>query len=109
MQPSAMPATLRTASTRPNSSTAAAIKDSTSASFETSQCTGRTPGPISAAVSCSAPLMSAATTLAPSRIKTLTDAFAIPEPAPVMTATLPSSNPIMRLRRRLGRVPMLTR
>src|SRR4051794_33881908 len=38
--------------------------------------------------------MSAATTRAPSRTNTLTDAFAIPEPAPVMTATLPSSSPI---------------
>ena len=38
--------------------------------------------------------MSAATTLAPSRTNTFTDAFAIPDPAPVMTATLPSSSPI---------------
>jgi hypothetical protein len=38
--------------------------------------------------------MSAATTRAPSRTKTFTDAFAIPEPAPVMTATLPSNSPI---------------
>src|SRR6185312_4117917 len=40
------------------------------------------------------PLMSAATTLAPSRTNAFTDAFAIPDPAPVMTATLPSSIPI---------------
>ena len=98
MQPSAMPATLSTASTRPNCSTAAAIMASTSASWVTSQCTGRTSPPTSAAVSCSAPLMSAATTLAPSRTKTLTDALPMPDPAPVITATLPSSSPIMRLR-----------
>src|SRR5262245_42611810 len=38
--------------------------------------------------------MSPATTLAPSRTKTLTDAFPIPDPAPVITATLPSRRPI---------------
>ena len=38
--------------------------------------------------------MSAATTFAPSRTKTRTDAFAIPDPAPVMTAALPSNSPI---------------
>src|SRR5262249_18217412 len=47
-----------------------------------------------AAVSASAPLMSPATTGAPSRTKILTDAFPIPDPAPVMTATLPSKRPI---------------
>ena len=46
--------------------------------------------------------MSAATTLAPSRTKTFTDAFAIPDPAPVMTATLPSSSPIERPPLQLG-------
>ena len=43
MQPSAMPATFSTASTRPNFSTAAATMASTSASLVTSQCTGNTP------------------------------------------------------------------
>ncbi len=38
--------------------------------------------------------MISATTLAPSRANTFTDAFAIPEPAPVMTATFPSGSPI---------------
>jgi hypothetical protein len=38
----------------------------------------------------------AATTRAPSRTKALTEAFAIPEPAPVITATLPSKSPIAR-------------
>src|SRR5262245_53908320 len=99
MQPSAMPATLSTTSTRPNVRTAAAIMASTSASLVTSQCTARALPPNSAAVSCSAPLMSAATTLAPSRTNTLTDAFAIPDPAPVITATLPSNRPIGHLRR----------
>ena len=41
--------------------------------------------------------MSAATTVAPSRTKTLTDALPIPEPAPVITATFSSSSPIMHL------------
>jgi hypothetical protein len=42
-----------------------------------------------AAVSFSAPLMSTATTDAPSRTKTFVDALAIPDPAPVMSATFP--------------------
>src|SRR5262249_15256993 len=50
--------------------------------------------PSSAAVSASRPLMSAARTRAPSRTKTLVDALAIPDPAPVITATLPSSSAI---------------
>ena len=78
----------------PNSSSAACIIASTSDSCVTSQCTGNTPAPTSDAVSFSAPLMSAATTLAPSRTKIFVDALAMPEPAPVMTATLPSKNPI---------------
>ena len=67
---------------------------SMSSSLVTSQWTGSTPSPTSAAVSFSAPLMSAATTLAPSRTNSFTDAFAIPDPAPVMTATFPSSSPM---------------
>src|SRR3954471_16714735 len=89
-----MPATFSTASSRPNSSTAARIIASTSDSFVTSQCTGSTPSPTWAAVSFSAPLTSAATTRAPSRMNALTDAFAMPEPAPVITATFPSNSPI---------------
>jgi hypothetical protein len=38
--------------------------------------------------------MSPASTLPPSRTKILAEAFAIPDPAPVMTATLPSNSPI---------------
>ena len=77
---------------------AAAISASTWSSWVTSQCTGSTSPPTSSAVVCSAPLMSAATTFAPSRTNTLTDALAMPEPAPVMTATLPSNSPITLLR-----------
>src|SRR3954471_17695393 len=91
---SPIPATLSTASSRPNSSTAARIVASTSASLVTSQWNGSTPGPSSVAVSASAPLMSAATTFAPSPAKIATDALAIPDPAPVITATLPSNRPM---------------
>ena len=94
MAASAMPATLSTASSRPNSVTAVAIIRSTSASCATSHCTGTTPSPTAAAVSFCAPLMSAATTRAPSRTKISTDALPMPDPAPVMTATLPSNVPI---------------
>src|SRR5690242_11428742 len=38
--------------------------------------------------------MSAASTLAPSRTNTRVEARAMPEPAPVMTATLPSNSPM---------------
>src|SRR6266576_972250 len=55
---------------------------------------GNTPAPTSAAVSFCAPLMSAATTCAPSRTKILTVSRAMPEPAPVMTATFPSNMPL---------------
>src|SRR4051794_17702067 len=89
-----MPATLSTASTRPKASRAAANMASTSASLATSTWKGTTDSPSSLAVSSCAPLMSAARTLAPSRTNTSAAAFAIPEPAPVMTATLPSSSPM---------------
>ena len=101
---SEIPATFNMASRRPNSSTAAATMAAMSSSLVTSQWNGSTPSPASAAVSFSAPLMSAATTRAPSRTKAFTDAFAIPEPAPVMTATLPSSCPTVPPRSR--RVPL---
>ena len=91
---SPMPATFNTASTRPNCSIAVSNMAATSSSLVTSQWTGSTPSPTSAAVSFSAPLMSAATTLAPSRTNTFVEAFAMPDPAPVMTATLPLSNPM---------------
>src|SRR3954449_1461414 len=55
---------------------------------------GTTASPSVAAVSSSRPLMSAASTLAPSRTNTSAVARAIPEPAPVMTATFPSSSPM---------------
>src|SRR5262245_18631639 len=77
---------------RPNASRAAANMASTWASCVTSQRNGTTAAPSSFAVSCSRPLMSAANTRAPSRTKARAEARAIPEPAPVMTATLPSSS-----------------
>src|SRR3954471_4476215 len=92
-----MPATLSTASTRANASRAAANMASTSASDVTSTWNGTQASPSSAAVSFSAPLMSAARTLAPSRTNTSDAALAMPDPAPVMTATLPSSSPMTLL------------
>ena len=92
-----IPATFSTASTRPKASTAAPNMASTSASDETSTWKGTTASPSSAAVSFSAPLMSAAKTLAPSRTNTSDAAFAIPDPAPVITATFPSSSPMTLL------------
>src|SRR2546423_12720465 len=94
-----MPATLSTASTCPKASRTAANMASTSSSVVTSTWNGTTASPSSAAVSFSAPLMSAANTLAPSRTNTSDAAFAIPDPAPVMTATLPSSSPMTLLLR----------
>src|SRR4051812_7534622 len=88
----AMPATFRTASTRPKALTAAANIASTEDSSDTSTWHGTTASPSAAAVSSSRPLMSAASTWAPSRTNTSVDARAIPEPAPVMTATFPSSS-----------------
>ena len=78
---------------RPNSETARSIIAATSDSLVTSAWNGTTASPASLAVSFSAPLMSAASTLAPSRTNAIVDAFAIPDPAPVITATLPSSRP----------------
>ncbi len=89
-----IPATLHTTSTRPNTSSARANMASTSASWVTSTWQGTTASPAWSAVSCSAPLMSAARTWAPSSTNNSVEAFAIPEPAPVMTATLPSSKPM---------------
>ena len=93
--PLPMPATLSRMSTRPNVSTAACTIAATSSSRVTSTWQGTTASPSSDAVSFSAPLMSAASTLAPSRTKHRADALAMPDPAPVMTATLPSSWPIV--------------
>jgi hypothetical protein len=87
-----MPATLSTASTFPNASSAAANIASTDASSVTSTWTGTTASPSASAVSSCRPLMSAASTRAPSRTNTSVDARAIPDPAPVMTATFPSSS-----------------
>src|SRR4051794_30403269 len=89
-----MPAMLRIASTFPNASCAAANIASTWSAFEMSTRNGTTASPSSAAVSFSRPLMSAARTRAPSRTNTSAVARAMPDPAPVMTATLPSSSPI---------------
>src|SRR2546429_4303751 len=91
--PPPRPATLSTASTLPNASSAAANMASTSSSLETSTWNGTNGSPSSSAVSFSRPLMSAPSTLAPSRTNTRADARAMPEPAPVMTATFPSSSP----------------
>ena len=87
-----MPATLRTASTRPKLSSAAANIASTAASLVTSTWNGTTASPSAAAVSSWPPLMSAAKTLAPSRTNTWAAARPMPDPAPVMTATFPSSS-----------------
>src|SRR4051794_33124261 len=92
--PVAIPAQFSIASRPPNSWTAACTAASRSASFVTSQCSGMTSPCVCAAVSFSAPLMSTATTFAPSRANTLTDALPMPEPAPVTTATFPSNSPI---------------
>src|SRR5439155_3630193 len=62
--------------------------------WEMSTWNGTTASPSSAAVSFSRPLTSAATTRAPSRTNTSAVARAMPEPAPVTTATFPSSSPI---------------
>src|SRR5262245_10459463 len=91
-----MPATFSTASSRPKCSSAACTAASTSDSLVTSQCTGSTASPRAAAVSFSAPLMSAATTRAPRSTNSRVDALAMPEPAPVIRATLPSSSVIGR-------------
>ena len=87
-----IPATLSTASTVPKASSAEANMASTDASSETSTRTGTTASPSASAVSSCLPLMSAASTLAPSRTNTSADARPIPDPAPVMTATFPSSS-----------------
>src|SRR5262245_32998715 len=92
---SAIPATLSTASTRPKVSRAAANMASTWASSVTSQWNGVTASPRASAVSFSRPLTSTASTRAPSRTNTCVEARAIPDPAPVMIATLPSSSPIV--------------
>src|SRR5262245_27914316 len=97
-----IPATLRTASTRPKASRAAANIASIWSSFVTSQRQGTTASPSEPAVSSSRPLMSAARTRAPSRTKTVVVALAIPDPAPVMHATLPSSSAIRSSRSRVG-------
>ena len=68
---------------------------STWASSVTSHRNGTTASPSSSAVCSSRPLMSAASTLAPSRTNTAADARPMPDPAPVMTATLPSSSPMV--------------
>ncbi len=92
-----MPATFSTASTRPKASSAAANIASTWSSCVTSTRKGTTASPSEDAVSSSRPLMSAASTRAPSRTNTCDDDLPIPDPAPVITATLPSSSPMVLL------------
>ncbi len=67
----------------------------TCASSVTSTRNGTTASPSCSAVSSSWPVMSAARTLAPSRTNTAAEARAMPEPAPVMTAILPSNSPMV--------------
>src|SRR5256885_7776404 len=88
-----MPALLWRMSSRPKLSTAVASMRWMSALLATSVWTARQPSPRRLATSSWAPEMSAATTLAPSRWNASAVAAPMPEPAPVTTATLPSSRP----------------
>ena len=89
-----IPALLNTTSSRPNVSTAAANIAFTSAACETSARTAIASWPISAAADSWCPLTSAQTTLAPSAANSSAEARPMPDPAPVTTATLPSSFPM---------------
>src|SRR5262249_36072809 len=82
------PALLQRTSRRPNAFSAAEILPCTSAETATSAWTASAAAPIPAAVSSSLPLRSAQTTRAPSAAKSSAIALPIPEPAPVITATL---------------------
>src|SRR5215467_3594312 len=84
------PAQFSSMSTWPNASLAPCTICLTLASSVTSVCTKRAPSPASrAAASPSVASISATTTLAPSATNSLADARPMPEPAPVITATLP--------------------
>ena len=79
----------------PNRSTAVRMIRWTSASLVTSPVAATALSPRSPTVSCTASaLTSTATTRAPSRTNTWVATRPIPPPAPVMSATLPSSRPI---------------
>src|SRR6188508_327987 len=85
------PAQLSSTSMRPNASLACRTICLTLSSSVTSVRTKRAPAPASRAlVSPSVASISATTTFAPSATNCLADARPMPEPAPVITATLPS-------------------
>src|SRR5437899_10260370 len=85
------PAQFSSTSTRPKASLACCTIRLTLSSSVTSVRTKRAPAPASRAVaSPSAASSSATTTLAPSATNSLADARPMPEPAPVITATLPA-------------------
>ena len=93
-----MPALLKSTSSRPYVSTAAAIRFRTSSSFETSA-RMNVAAPPSASISraTAAPLSSCqsdTTTLAPSRANSSALARPMPEPPPVTIAVLPGSLPV---------------
>src|SRR5215813_1253570 len=85
------PAQFSSMSTWPKASLAPCTICLTLASSVTSVCTKRAPSPASrAAASPSVASISATTTLAPSATNSLADARPMPDPAPVITATLPA-------------------
>src|SRR5262249_8635533 len=84
------PAQFSSMSTCPKASLAPCPVCLPSAPSVTSVCTKRAPSPASrAAASPSVASISATTTLAPSATNSLADARPMPDPAPVITATLP--------------------
>src|SRR5713226_3337733 len=86
------PAQFSSTSTWPKASLACCTICLTLSSSVTSVCTKRASAPASRAVaSPSVASISATTTLAPSATNSLADARPMPEPAPVITATLPTS------------------
>src|SRR3954447_1038143 len=79
-------------SSRPNRSTVAAMRCSTDATSPASNSIARAASPISAATfSASSPLTSPTVTCAPSSASRRAVAAPIPDPPPVITATLPSN------------------
>src|SRR5262245_31234595 len=85
------PAQFSSMSTWPKASLACCTIRLTLSSSVTSVCTKRAPSPASRALASPSVLsISATTTLAPSATNSLADARPMPEPAPVITATLPA-------------------
>src|ERR1700730_8133775 len=85
------PAQFRSTSTWPKASLACCTICLTLSSSVTSVCTKRAPAPAARAVASPRfASISATTTLAPSATNSLADARPMPEPAPVITATLPT-------------------